>query len=128
MTVVEIFVELFKILQHLLHVTCWVHQIRDSKVIRALLLAEARPWHRHDARLVDHLEAVNEVGCLSLLFRFIDELLAKVYLWEAIHGTLNLRARHLLHIVEGAGEKRSALLEPVEDRIVLFRVLVNALD
>ena len=109
------------------HVTSWIDQIRDSKVICALLLAKAGPWHCHNARLVNHLKAVNEVGRLSLLFRLVDELLTKVYLREAVHGAFNLRARHLLHIVEGAGEKLGALLEPVEDRIVLSRVLVDAL-
>ena len=125
MTAMEIFIELFKTLEHLLHVTSWVHQVRNSKMIGALLLAEAGPWHRHNARLIDHLKAVDEVRCLSLLFGLVDELLTKVYLWEAVHGALNLRARHLLHIVESAGEKLSTLLEPVEDRIVLICVLLD---
>ena len=110
MTVVEIFIELFEVLKHLLHVTSWVDQVRDSKMISALLLAEAGPWHRHNARLIDHLEAVHIVGCFSLLFRLVDELLAKVYLWEAVHGALNLRASHLLHVVESTGEQLSPLL------------------
>ena len=58
---VEIIIEFLQVLKDLLHVARWVDQVSDAEVVRALLLAETRPWHRHNPSLINHLEAVNEV-------------------------------------------------------------------
>ena len=70
----EIIVELFKTVKHLLHVASWVHQVCDSEMVRACCLSESRAWHCHNASLVHHLEAVDKVGLLALLFGLLDEL------------------------------------------------------
>ena len=100
MVCVEFIIELFQVIQHLLHMTSWIDQVGDSEVVSALLLPETGPWHGHNSRLVYHLETVNEVGSLAKLLSLIDELLTEVDLREPVHGPFNLRARHLLHIIE----------------------------
>jgi len=126
--IVEIIIKLFQVFQDSLHVTGRVDKICNAEVIRALLLPETRAWHRHNSRLVHHFQTVNEVWLLTLLQCLINELLTEVYLWEAVHGTLNLRATHLLHVVECAGEELGTLLEATHYAIVLSLVLLDAFD
>ena len=57
----ELIIERLKPIQNLLHVARRTHQVRDSKVICVLLLPKTRAWHCHDARLIDHIHAVDEV-------------------------------------------------------------------
>ena len=110
MTRVELVIELFEILEDFGHVAGGVDQVGDAEVIGAFLLSESWPWHRHDARLVNHLHAVDEVRGLSLLLGIVNELLWEVDLGEAIHGSFNLCARDLLHVVERIGQQLGALL------------------
>ena len=124
----ELIVEFLQIFKDLLHVACWVDQVGDAEVICAFLLSEAWSGHGHDAGLVHHLHAVDEVGLLALLLCTIDELLREVDTREAIHGALDLRARHLVHIVEGVRKEGSPLLETVKDRVSLWLVQVNTLS
>ena len=91
-------------------------------VVRSLIRAG------HDASLVHHLHAIDEVGLLALLLCTIDELLREVHTREAIHGALDLRARHLVHIVEGVRKEGSPLLETVKDSVSLLLVQVDALS
>ena len=106
----EFIVEGCEVLKDLLHVARWVDQVGDAEVICAFLLSEAWSGHSHNAGLIHHLHAVDEVGLLALLLGAIDELLREVYAREAIHGTLDLCACHLVHIIEGAGKEGSPLL------------------
>ena len=101
MVSMECIVERLKIIKDLLHAARWVDQVGDAEVVGAFLLSKARPRHSHDTRLVHHLHAVDEVGLLALLLCTVNELLREVHAREAIHGALDLRARHLVHIVEG---------------------------
>ena len=106
----EFIVEGGEVLKDLLHVARWVDQVSDTEVICALLLSEAWSGHSHNTGLVNHLHAVDEVGLLALLLCTIDKLLREVHAREAIHSALNLRARHLVHIVEGFSKEGSPLL------------------
>ena len=81
-----------------------VHQVCDSEMVRSSLLSKSRAWHGHDSSLVYHLEAVDEVGLLALLFGLLDEFLGEVDLWEAIHGAFDLRASDLLHVIKAVCE------------------------
>ena len=46
---------------------------------------------------------------------------------EAIHSALDLRARHLVHIVEGARKESSPLLQTGEDSTSLLLIQINTL-
>lgn len=128
MAAVEFVVELLQFLQNLLHVARRVHQVCDAEVVRALLLPEARAWHGHDASLVNHLHAVDEVWLLALPLGLVDKLLTEVDLREGVHGALDLCATHLLHVVERVGEELGALFQSIEHVVVLAHVLVDAFN
>jgi len=102
-TGVELVIELFEVVKDFGHVAGGVDQVGDAEVIGVFLLSEPRPWHSHNARLVHHLHAVDEVRGLSLRFGIVNELLREMNLGEAIHGSFNLCARDLLHVVESIG-------------------------
>ena len=121
----ELIVEGSKVLKDLLHKASWVDQVGDAEVIGVILLSEAWSRHSHDAGLVHHLHAIDEVGLLALLLCTIDELLWEVDTREAIHSTLDLRARHLVHIVEGAGKESSPLLQTSKDSASLLLIQIN---
>ena len=121
----EFIIEFLEVLQDCLHVRGGIDEVRDTEMISPFLLAESRSWHSHNACLVDHLEAVDEVRCLSLLLGFIDKLVREVNLREAIHGAFNFSAGDLLHVVKSASEKFSAFLKTIEDQITLFLVRLN---
>lgn len=84
-------------------------EVRNAEVVGARLLLEAAPRHRHYPRLVHQVHTVEEVGLHALRVRLVDELLAEVDAGEAIHAALYLRARHILHVVEGVLEERGLL-------------------
>ena len=46
-------------------------------------------------------------------------------LWEAVHSTFNLRARYLLHVVEGAGQELSSLFKSIEDCVILALIQLD---
>ena len=60
-----------------------------------------------------------------MLLGVFDELVGEVNLREAVHGSFDLGAGDLLHVVESAGEEFSAFFEAVEDLTTLFLVQIN---
>ena len=88
-------------------------------------LTEATSWHSHDARLVHHFHTVDKVWGFTLLLCFLDELLREVESWETIHGTFNLSATHLIHIVECICQESSSFSEALHDLITLVVVFFD---
>jgi len=123
---VELVVELLEVLEDLLHMGGGVDEIGDAEVISVLLLSEARPWHRHDPRLVHHLHAVDKVRLLALLVCLVDEALREMNFRESVHGALNLSARDIFHVIEGFSEESSTLLHAFEDLAFLLLIKLNA--
>ena len=123
----ELIVELFEVFKNAFHVTCRIHQVCNSEVIRPSGLSETRTWHCHNSSLIDHLEAVDEVRRLALLFGILNELLREMDLWEAVHGALNLRTRDLLHVIEVVSEEFGSLLESIEDVAAFGGVLFETI-
>lgn len=98
-------VKLVQFVEDVLHLLNWSDQISNSEVVGTWLLVETTAWDSHDACLVDHVHAVEEVWLDTLGVSFVDELLGEVHAWETVHGTLDLGAGHVLHVVKGAGEQ-----------------------
>jgi len=96
----EFFIELFKVLEDLLHVGSGRYQVCDAEVIAVRSLPEAGARHRHDASFVDHLKAVDVVRRLTLSLGFIYKTLREMNLREGIHCALDLCARDLIHVVK----------------------------
>ena len=127
MAVVEIFIEFLEFLKYSLHMRGRGYQVCDPKVVRAFSLTEARTWNSHDACLVHHLHAVDEVWLLSLVLGLLNELLREVYLRKPVHSALDFCACDLLHFVESARKKFSAFLHAAKDNVSLFVVNFEAL-
>ena len=56
-----IVIEFLKVFELSLHVRGWRDQVCDPKMVSALSLTEARARNGHDAGLVHHFSAVDEV-------------------------------------------------------------------
>lgn len=97
-------VEVVQFLENRFHFLDWGHEICDSEVVGARLLMEATARHGHDPRLVHHVHAVQEVRLDALRVGIVDKLLREVHAGESVHSTLDLRARHVLHVVERGGQ------------------------
>ena len=78
-------------------------------MVSARLLSEATSWNCHNSGIIDHFHTVYEVRLLSLLKCTFDEFLGEVDPREAIHGSFNLGACDLLHVVEGPFEELCSL-------------------
>jgi len=61
-----------------------------------------------------------------LLLGLFNELLREVNAGEAVHGTFDLSARNLLHIVEGSGEDLGTFCESIENLSSFTLVLFDA--
>ena len=97
---VEFIIELLQIFKHLLHVGGWVHQVGDPEMVGAWSLAKATSWHSHNACLVHHLHAVDEVRRFTLTLSLFYKLLREVESWEAVHGAFNVCAGYIIHRIE----------------------------
>ena len=75
---VEVAVEFAQPIQYLLHILRRRHQVCNPEVVRAISLSKAAARNRHDSRLVNHFQAVQEIWSLTSFFRLSYELLRKV--------------------------------------------------
>lgn len=95
-------------------------------MVGAGLLLETAPGNSHYTSLVDHVHAVEEVRLLALSVSLINELLGEVDPGETVHGSLDLGARNVLHVVEGFSQKLGLGLESAKQLLVFSIILVYA--
>ena len=93
-------IEFLQTLKSALHLLVWRNEVSNSEVVRAFLLFETRTGDGHDACLVHHVHAVEEIRLLALRLRLVDELLREVYLGEPVHRSLNVGAGDIFHASE----------------------------
>lgn len=120
-------VKIVQSVEDVLHFGVWGHEVRNSEVVGTWLLLETTTWHGHDSSLVYHVHAVEEIRLDVLGLCFFDELLGEVYPWETVHGTFDLCAADIFHVVEGVSEKLSLLSQLAVEGLVLSMVLLNSL-
>ena len=71
----ELFIEFLEVFEHSLHMRGWRDQVCDPEMVSAVSLTEARARNGHDAGLVHHFHAVDEVWLLALVLCILEELL-----------------------------------------------------
>jgi hypothetical protein len=128
MGLVELCVEFVEGLKGALHLLVRCHQVRYSEVVGAFFLQKSTTRNRHNTCFVHHVHTVHEIGGLSLLLSFVDELLGEVDAGEAIHGALNFRAGNLFHLLESVLQKLSLLLICLVDFVVFALVLMHTVS
>jgi len=111
-----------------LHLLVGRHKVCDSEMVRAFLLLEAAAGDCDDSGLVHHVHAVQEVGLLALLLRFVNELFAEVHLREAVHGALNRCAGDVFHRGQTFLQKCSLTLVLHVDVEVFVLVLIDTVS
>ena len=124
---VELIVKLLEIVKDNLHGGSRADEVGDSKVVGVLFLSETTSWNGHDSCLIHHLHAVYEVWLLTLRKGRIDELLREVKPWESVHGSFNLSASDLLHLVEAFSQEFCAFSHTAHYKARLLVVEADAL-
>ena len=92
------------------------------EVKSALLLSEAAARNDADTGSLEETHAVEVVGVLALLLRFIDGLLGQSDGREEVHGTGGRGAADALHLLESVVESVGARVQAREDVVVFFLV------
>ena len=73
---------------------------RRPEVESALLLSEPAAGNDADTGRLEETHAVEIVGVLALLLRFVDGLLGQCDGWEEVHGAGGRGAADALHLLE----------------------------
>ena len=120
-------VEIVQLLEDGLHLLDGGDEVGDSEVVGAGFLLETTAWHCHDAGLVNHVHAVQEVGLATLRMRLVDELLREVDAGESVHGTFDLCAGHVLHVTEGRAQQAGLRSQRLVELSVFSLVECNCL-
>lgn len=94
----------------------------SAEVQGALGLSESAAGNDADAGGVEELHGVELVGGAALGLGGVDGLLGEGDGGEEVHGALGLGAVDALHLVKGLVQGGGALLEAVEDALVLLVV------
>ena len=97
-------------------------------MVGAFHLAESRARNSHDTCLLDHVHAVLKVWLGSLLFALVDILLREVDPGEAVHGSLDLGACNLIHVVESILKEFGSRFETIEHELSLLMVAIDVFD
>ncbi len=117
---VERVVKLLQVLQFVLQFLFWQNQCRYSEVMSAWSLLESTSRHQCNARVLQYFQTVEKIWCLSL--SRLHCLAGKLYLWESVHGTLNLIAGNVLHSSQEFCHQTCSFLQWIKQSLVLSLV------
>jgi len=95
--------------------------------MRVFLLTKSASGNSQNSSLLDHLHAIHDIGCHTLIFSRLNGLLRKINRWEAIHSSFNFLAVCVAHVVKGLSKELSPCLHTRVNLLALFVIKFNTL-